>query len=107
MRLWQKHAARKSTLSCVGTEINCRIAGAGKNDICPKVTLELRYQDHKCRNAAHHHVLEESIRSFDLNVGPSGKVGRLLQKHVLRAKYLAYVDSHFLRACTSVNQTKT
>ena len=31
--LWQKQAARKSTLSWVGTEISCRIAGGGKNDI--------------------------------------------------------------------------
>ena len=31
--LWQKQAALKSTLSCVGTAISCRMAGVGRNDI--------------------------------------------------------------------------
>lgn len=33
MRLWQKHAARKSTLSCVGTDSSCRMPGGGRKDI--------------------------------------------------------------------------
>jgi len=31
--LWQKHAARKSTCSCVGTESVLRIDGGGRKDI--------------------------------------------------------------------------
>ena len=34
MFLWQKHAARKSILSCVGTASTARTAGGGRNDIC-------------------------------------------------------------------------
>ena len=34
MFLWQKQAARKSILSCVGTDISCRRPGGAKNDIC-------------------------------------------------------------------------
>lgn len=34
MRLWQKHAARKSTLSCVGTDNSWRMPGGGRKDIC-------------------------------------------------------------------------
>ena len=39
--LWQKQAARKSTLSWVGTEMSCLIAGGGKNDIYKNVRRDL------------------------------------------------------------------
>ena len=34
MVLWQKQLARRSILSCVGTERMRRIEGDGRNDIC-------------------------------------------------------------------------
>jgi hypothetical protein len=46
MFLWQKQAARKSTLSWRGTAMICRMEGGGRNDIvryCKKASRRSRY----------------------------------------------------------------
>jgi putative alpha-1,2-mannosidase len=43
--LWQKQAARKSILSCVGTESTFRIDGGGRWDICRRVCISIVSKD--------------------------------------------------------------
>lgn len=43
IRLWQKHAALKSTRSCVGTAMSCLMAGGGRKDILHRAMRERLY----------------------------------------------------------------
>ena len=93
IRLWQKQAARKSTLSWVGTEMSWRMAGGGKNDIFGLMSETFRAHN---ETTAYHHVLEQCISPFNLHICAASKVGCLLQEDVLGSEDLANVDCHFL-----------
>lgn len=43
--LWQKQAARKSILSCVGTDMSWRMPGGGRKDIYVSVSADAHLPD--------------------------------------------------------------
>lgn len=96
MRLWQKQAARKSTLSWVGTEISWRMAGGGRNDIFEISISEAPLWRGSVN--AYHHVLQHCVHALNLYVRAASQMCCLLQEHVLRPEDLANVYCNLLRA---------
>lgn len=91
MCLWQKQAARKSILSCVGTERTVRMAGGGRNDIYTEGQRKQMICD-----GTYNQILKDSVSTLKIKIGASSQMRCLLQERGVGAVDFANVDDHFL-----------